>query len=636
MQAPYDPFMKKIFWILPFIFISLATYAETGLYRPFQAEEPDTSGLDITYLKLGIQASDTSTYVAGKAEYSARIVRDGIGSVFFNMNRDLQADSVRFNGNPCVYAHAGNLLKVTFPQGLVSGTAVSLDIWYHGASHPAGFFAGITSLYNATWKIPVTWTLSEPFGAGDWFPSKQVLSDKIDSMDMYITVPAGRLAGSNGRLVATDMLPDGRWRHHWKSRYPIDYYLISFTVADYQDYSLYGHPRGMQDSLLIQNYLYNRPGYLDQVKDQVDVTPSLIEYFSELFGTYPFPSEKYGHCVAPIGGGMEHQTMTTLSGFGFSLVAHELCHMWFGDLVTCKTWQDIWLNEGFASYGDYLAENHFQGNEVGSAWMTNAHEQAMLSPTGSIYVPADQLMNPSRIFSSSLSYKKGASVLHMLRYELNNDTLFFSALRRYRDSFAFNTATTADFEKVMETSTGNDLSWFFNQWIYGQGYPIFNISYDQSNGKVIAVIEQKSSSMATPLFSTSMDVRLVFNDGDSLMRIWIGDTLKRLDIPTNRRLVRLEADPSNWLLKKAYVYRKKLPASFNAFPNPFTSLLNLEFYNGGKSRTICLIDAGGRKINEWQTDNTNVSFDLSKAAPGLYILQITEGQNTWKTKILKK
>ncbi len=617
------------------VFSAFASYG-AGNGRPLSNGSADTSYIDVTYLKLDIQASDTSTWVAGYAEYFARNLKDGLGRVSLDMNNYLTTDSVLLNGMQCESTHTGNILKIWFPEALSSGTVFTLRIYYHGATPSTGFFSGITSLYNAYWKIPVTWTLSEPFGARDWFPAKQVLTDKIDSLDIYLTVPAGRLAGSNGILIGTDTLPDGRWRHHWKSMYPIDYYLISFTVADYQNYSIYAHPQGMQDSLLIQNYLYNRPGYLDLVKGQIDVTPALIDFFSGLFGPYPFPEEKYGHCVAPIGGGMEHQTMTTLSGFGFTLVAHELCHMWFGDLITCRSWQDIWLNEGFASYGEYLAMDHFQGNNAAGVWMTNAHDQAMISPSGSIYVPSDQLTNPSRIFNSSLSYKKGAAVLHMLRYELNNDSLFFSALRQYRNTFAYGTATIADFEHVMETKTGRDLSWFFNQWIYGQGYPSFNVSYDQSSGKVIARIEQKSSTSITPLFLTSMDIHLIFTDGDSLARVWIDDTLKRFDIPTGRRLVRLEVDPSGWLLKKAFVYRKELPAIYNVYPNPFAGTINIEFYNGIKNRKITLINAGGSILSEWNTGNTSVSLDVSSTAPGLYILRISDGTGTWKTKILKK
>ena len=155
-------------------------------------------------------------------------------------------------------------------------------------------------------------------------------------------------------------MPGNKLRYEWKSNYPIAYYLISFAVSEYQEYNIYAHPAGMGgDSLLIQNFIYDAPGCLDYYKAGIDETVGMVELFSDLYSLYPFHQEKYGHCLTAIGGGMEHQTMSTMGNFNFGLVAHELGHMWFGDNVTCATWSDIWINEGFATYTDYLAREKF-------------------------------------------------------------------------------------------------------------------------------------------------------------------------------------------------------------------------------------------------------------------------------------
>ena len=206
-----------------------------------------------------------------------------------------------------------------------------------------------------------------------------------------------------------------------------------------------------------------------------------------------------------------------IHGLGFLLVAHEMAHQWFGDYVTCATWQDIWINEGFASYVEYLALEHLKSRQEADDWMENAHAEALKEPDGSVYVPFDEVDNVWRIFSGRLSYKKGASLLHMIRYELDDDTLFYAVLREYLQEYGDSTATGRDFEQVLERVSGKDFTWFFNQWYYGAGYPLFDISWWERND-TLYIHSEETPSGSMPFFRTHIDFLLHGEDGDTLVR----------------------------------------------------------------------------------------------------------------------
>ena len=596
--------------------------------------QPDTSGFDLHYLRLDINANDTSTNISGFAHYLGTITRQNQNLLIFDLSRFMIIDSLFLDKVKVLYNHNYDLLNIqtSYPYSL--NQEFDLKIYYHGSAVYSGFFTGLSTGIDLNYGIPVTWTLSEPFGAKDWFPAKQVLTDKIDSSDMYITCPAYCLAGSNGILKENSITSDGKRIQHWESRYPIDYYLISFTVSNYQDYSFYCHPEGSADSLLVQNYLYNLPAALSAFKPKMDMTGNIIELFATLFGPYPFDREKYGHCLAPINGGMEHQTMTTLSNFEFGLVAHELCHMWFGDHITCASWQDIWLNEGFASYGEYLAHSMIEGISSGRTWMKQAHDQAMITAGGSVYVPLSLISDENRIFNDALSYKKGASVLHMLRYELNDDTLFFNILREYGRRFAYSTATTDDFCKIVEELSSRDFQWFFNQWIYGEGYPVINLSWNQQS-RLFTVNTEQIPSSSTPLFKTSMDLQLKFATGDTLVRIWIDDLMNHFEFKLDKPVISVTSDPNNYLLTRFNVIQLFDDVDFKIGPNPASgNPVEVNFFTGSKSREFRIADLNGKIILDFISADKTVQIDSSNLSKGIYLLNIIDGEKSWQVKFV--
>ncbi|MCB0698028.1 MAG: M1 family metallopeptidase, partial [Chitinophagaceae bacterium] len=389
---------------------------------------PDELKYDVRHVHIDISLDNTSVAIAGKATTTALVTEGNFALYVFELNSKLAIDSVSINGKDAVFVRTDNLVKTFMPSLLQTGDVFSATVYYHGLPDAGSVFFFQSGMNNAPaeeWNSTVTYTLSEPFNSKDWWPCKQYLEDKIDSADIWITVPDSLKAGSNGLLQRVTSLAGNKKRFEWKTTYPIAYYLLSVSVAAYDEYSF---TRTMPDGkeVLVQNYLYDRQNVLDSFKNRLDTTGEMLYYFSELFGTYPFHKEKYGHCMAPVFGGMEHQTMTTLHNFNAALVAHELTHQWFGDNVTCGTWRDVWLNEGFASYGEYLFAEKFWGDTAALKYIQKVHDIVLDDTvlTGSIYMSEAEANNPYRIFDGRLSYQKASSVLHMLRYIINNDNLF--------------------------------------------------------------------------------------------------------------------------------------------------------------------------------------------------------------------
>jgi aminopeptidase N len=338
-----------------------------------------------------------------------------------------------------------------------------------------------------------------------------------------------------------------------------------------------------------------------------------------------------------MGGGMEHQTMTTLSSFNFSLVAHELGHQWFGDNVTCASWQDIWINEGFASYTEYLALENLISIEEANVWMIHAHEMAKTEPDGSIYIPEEDINNERRIFSGPLSYKKGASILHMIRYELNNDTLFFNTLRTFQQIYKDSTATGLDFMEILETTSGQDFDWFFNQWYFGKGYPAFSMTWWQEKDTLFIISSQTGSSLETPFFRTHFDFLLQYvDDTDTLISMEQTMNYNIFRIPALKSVSNVFADPDNWILDVTTIIKKPLQeGTFMIGPNPFNEIINVVFNSSNIKREIIISDMNGKIVGRYETESLDIHLPVKHLVRGIYLFTVLEDGKLYTSKIVK-
>jgi len=510
---------------------------------------------DIHYYRFDLNVTTASTALSGNVLLRARVLQGTMDTFWFELRPFLTVDSVWLNGQRWLGAQlirSGDVVKVPLPSALATGAGLECRVYYGGTPSGSGFFAGVSSGSSTTWGVRATWTLSEPFGAPDWFPCKQDLWDKIDSVDFVGTCSNPNKVASNGLLVSTQALPNNRSRFEWRTRYPQAFYLIAFAVAPYTEYLNYARPVA-GDSILIQHWIYNASNSggqtcLNYWLNNLNQTPDMLERFSRSWVYYPFRAEKYGHMMAPLGGGMEHQTMSTMGSFGTDLVSHELAHQWFGDMVTCATWSDIWLNEGWASYGEYLYRQSALGQSSANSWMSSAQSSAKSVNNASVYVPAGA--DENRIFNSALSYKKGACVLHMLRHQLG-DSVFFRSVRQYLLGRQNTVATTDEFRQFLEQGSGTSLQAFFQDWVYGQGYPTYQLSWNQSGNNLWVQVNQSVTTPGvTPVFRNKIPITLQFSTPNVPARqLWLNPGTAVASFSVNGTVGTLSLDPESILLK---------------------------------------------------------------------------------------
>jgi aminopeptidase N len=458
---------------------------------------------DLKYHRFYWFIDPAQRYISGSVTSYFTATSEQMNSIQFELSNALTIDSVIYAGSKTTISHPDSIVNITLNPPVLHGQLDSVTLFYHGVPPSTGFGSFENYVHNGA---PSMWTLSEPYGASDWWPSKNDLTDKIDSIDVFVVMPNGNHVASNGILVSEEPYDANSTIAHWKHRYPIASYLIAVAVTNYARYSDY-YING-KDSLEILNYVYPedslaiRPATADVVK--------AIALFEHFFTPYPFRNEKYGHAECNMGGGMEHQTMTFLGRnvFDFYTINHELGHQWFGDMVTCGSWEDIWLNEGFATFSMLLCYQYLLADDY---WykivLQEMRKFIITTPQGSVF--CNDTTSVPRIFNSSLSYFKGAYLLQMLRLKLG-DNDFFQGIRNYLNDPAlkYSFARTADLKRHLELQSGTDLTRFFDEWFYGTGVPNYSINVQQQlNLSTIVTINQTAFNSNVSFFDMVLPIK---------------------------------------------------------------------------------------------------------------------------------
>jgi hypothetical protein len=425
---------------------------------------PNQDYYDVKYYHLDLDIDPTTNTVSGTVRLVAEVVTGPLSDVDVDLYVNMTVDGVVLTGGGSLaYSHTNDILTVTLDRVYSTGEEFSFDVTYHGTpSSTAGAFE-----FDAFDGHDMIWSLSEPFGARSWWPCKDYSHDKADSVDIWVTVPSDLIVASNGTLRETvDNTTTKTYK--WHEQYPIATYLVSVAIHPYLIITDYYH-YSPTDSMLVQHYVFS--SHYGSVQTNYAKVPDMIGSFAGYFGEYPFIEEKYGQAEFTWGGGMEHQTCTSLWGWDEYLIVHELAHMWWGDMITCETFNHIWLNEGFAVYSEALwAEDTY-----GWAEYKQQMEYSKYLGPGTIYV--DDLSDWNRIFDADLTYDKASWIPHMLR-GIVGDSVFFDIIQTYYGSqYQYGSCTTEEFRDVCEAVAGRDFDAFFHQWVYEEGFPHYLYSW---------------------------------------------------------------------------------------------------------------------------------------------------------------
>ncbi|MGM9507295.1 M1 family metallopeptidase [Larkinella sp. GY13] len=607
--------------------------------RSARIQYPGDATIDVTYYKLDLNITYTPNYLHGAATIRLTSAGDNLSRFFLDLANEMKADSVKTGTQNLAFSQENNQLSITPTQPLGKGQALTVTVYYQGKPGATGL-GSFTFSTHGSQNQPAIWSLSEPYGARDWFPCKDSPADKADSSDVWITAPKQFVSVSNGRLEWVIDNADSTRTYRWRNRYPIANYLISVAMSNYALYEQ-TFRSSPTDSMPVTHYLYPE-ALTDNVRRTLDQTTAMLEVFTNYFGPYPFLKEKYGHAQFGWGGGMEHQTISSMGAFNTDLIAHELAHQWFGNKITCKTWEHIWLNEGFASYAEVLYRETVGGTPALRSYM-NSYMLLARRARGTLFV--QDLANVNNIFDSNRTYYKGATVLHMLR-GIVGDQKFREILQKYAASeFAYKAATTEDFAAIASQVYGKPLDYFFKQWVYGENYPTYRVKWSsgalagQANQYRVNLRLEQTTGTANPAFFTMpVPVLVRTSVGDTLITVVNNSADQTFELTVKGQPTEIQIDPNNWILKQVEVtevitaLNDPVPATqLTVLPNPARDQLTAQIdVAGAFTGRLVLTNLVGQEVvtlseRPFTSGRHTVTWPVLDLPAGRYNLTLTTG-----------
>lgn len=585
------------------------------LYKNSAAYYPGDTKIDAKYYKLNLTFQGYPTnHINGIITMTAAAKVNNLTSISLDLKSVLTVSSVTCGVNNLSFSQANDKIYITLNKAYNTDEQFTLDITYSG--YPTGGSGTISSasisFYDSSNGKKLIATLSEPYGSKDWWPCKDDPADKADSSDVWITVDNWYTGVSNGTLTGTVDNGNGTKTWKWKNHYPIATYLISVACSNYGTYTdTWTYANG---TMPLVHYCY--PEKMNPARQgAVAKTKDMLTIYSDKFGLYPYTKEKYGHAEFAWGGGMEHQTVTSMGANCMSyvgIISHELGHQWFGDKITCKDWHHIWLNEGFATYCEAV---YREGSEGRNGYITEieGNLSAARYANGTIYV--QDITDENEIFNSARSYSKGGVVLHMLRGVMADSAKFFTTLRNYlKDpSLAYGVATTEDFRQHAEAVYGQSLKYFFDEWIYGENYPSYTVTWNNTaaptnNVYPVRVTISQTTGTTNPAFFT-MPVQLKFTraSGDTTVTVFNNAQSQIFYLSIKGQPTALTFDPDEWLLRNANVTPtvdvtdiEQIPTDYTLYqnyPNPFNPATMITYQIPHSSNVqLKVYDLLGREI----------------------------------------
>ncbi len=587
---------------------------------------PNTLNYDLRYQRMDLELNPAQSMVTGSVT-SHFIPNQSMNSIYFDLSHVIPVSQVLYHGVSIPFQQLPTKeLRIDFVSPRPANVLDSLTIHYAGAPDLT-YNALKTSMQNG---VPIMASLNEPYGAQDWFPTKQSLNDKIEKFDFKIITPDAFSVAANGMLMSETAMPNNRKLTFWRTNYPMTAYLAAVAITNFTKLNdVIGNP-----PMPFVNYVYPTTAADPAKMANIEWTKQAMVTFENYFGTYPFRNEKYGHMEFDYGGTcMEHQTMSSMSSWGRGVIAHELAHQWFGDKVTCKTWNDIWINEGFAVFGEHLAYEKIMLTPTAFLQYLESQKDYITSVNdGSTYVPTASLTNVGRIFHGRLTYAKGGYLLRMIKWMVT-DPVFYQALQQFhqRAHLAYNYASVDDFKTSILQSTGRDLTEFFNDWYYNQGHPTYNITWNQLSNQSIAFrVNQSQSHPSVSYFDMNLPIRVNGTNGEvAYFAPYNTVNNEYFVFPLNFTVASVDFNYEYQILEKNSTMIRDLTMNvaetssdeFAVYPVPATEILHIKGISRTAPYRIFSMDGRLVKKGEYQPETAIPVSDLVK---GTYIIVIED------------
>lgn len=586
------------------------------VFYPVPAAVESSHSYDVLYYRLNFDLPMTYRYLKGAATISVRSRQNNLTRIDLHLLSP-RVDSIKVDGLPATYSHQYETLYVDLPQPHNQGDSFDIMVGYTDTCSNNSLMGYLH--YESSYTL--SYTLGCPFDTKRWMPCYDVTWDKADhGAEFHITVPDSFTACATGQYLGRTV-SQGKATYHWKHNYPISPYLLHFAVSIFKTYSDWYRP-SPAESVEVKYYFWPEDSLF--ARNAFCLTTQMIGFYDSLFGHYPF--ERYGMDVLDpfFYGGMEHQTMTSIIrswmvNADYYGIAHELSHMWWGDMVTCFTWKNVWLNEGFATYCDALYKRRREGQTAFINLMLsrrNAYFQAEAINPHPIYDPPANLL-----FEWGHSYCKGSWLLHMIRFLSGDDTTWLRLMSVFRDSFAYKSASSADLNRVMDQVLGGNYGWFFNEWVYDMGYPIYGVIwrkiYEPPNWRLVLDVTQ-TQSIGPRVFHMPLPIGVNYASGDTTITLPISESPQHFEYILSQDPLTIVVDPQNWVIQRSSITGcyESAPELTSVTRMPTVSrAINLRLT--ARSR-IRIFDITGRKV--FETITRELNYRPSNA--GLYHVMI--------------
>lgn len=670
-----------------FKYLSLLLALAGTAISPVKGQTSGTSGsganIDVKHHNIYWRINPDSTkYIRGTVTTKFLTKASNVSTITFDLNKTSFNNTglvVKYHGNTITksFPTSGNvnLLTITLPTPLANNVLDSVTISYRGVPPAAsGQALGYQKTsFNASNYI---YTLSESYEDKDWWPCKADMQDKVETMDITVSSPSAFKVATQGKLFKT-VVSGTNTKYTYRHQYPIASYLVSICVAKFTEFNRTPVTIG-NTSVPIIYQLFNRSSYTS-ILNALDFCKLELQLFSSKFGDYPFKNEKFGVYEFGFSGGMEHQTNIGLSSGGltsWSTIAHEVAHQWFGDAVTCKTWNSLWLNEGFASYMEVLAAEQIPSLGVSALSRRTSLKSSARTTTVPVYIA--NVSNSNTVWTGANTtavYDRGAMIVSMLR-TLSGDTKFFEATKNYvtDPSLAYKSADTNNLKQHFETALGGaNLSGFFTDWVNGVGTPSYALEWNNVGTSITLKLNQTRSSNSNVTYfrmpvairvknasGTSQDI-IVYDNGGNLSLA--GNGTIGTPTGTNKITITLpftpstvQFDPDNvtiatgtvtynsaltqkGIIEEVAEMEKEQTLKTQIYPNPSSGEFNANVFSEDTNEPIIMdvVNEMGSVMEHQENLKSNqpISFG-SNLSTGIYILHFSQGKKQFSTKVIKK